>query len=248
MVSGELASQVNLSLLSKQLWRIITAPPTSLLSSTLQSKYVDLASQALLKTPYNSSWIWKGIVHDHHLITTHLRWQVGSGEQISLNHPLWWPMQSRSNLHDNVSMVKDLIMHTDRIWNPVSWISHLIHSLYEPSVAATILSLPLSHCNLPDSILWTGNINGLYSAKTGFLLSQHPAPTGSLNPFWKFLWSISLPPKFLLFIWKLIHRSLPSRDVLQHHHIQISLLCSNGCDIDDALDHIFYSCHKSRAI
>ena len=133
-------SHVNLSLLSKQRWRIISAPPSSLLGSTLQTKYIDSDNPTIIRKPYNSSWFWKGIIKDTSLISPMLRWRVGNGSSIPLNHPLWWPMQSRSAHVEPHSTVQDLIMHSNFPWHPISWNTNLVHHLYEPEIARNILS------------------------------------------------------------------------------------------------------------
>ena len=215
-------AKVNLSLLSKQLWRILCAPPSSLLVETLKAKYIDLSTASLIRKPYNSSWIWKGITHDSTLITSNLRWKIGSGNQIPLNHPLWWPMQSRSIPSDSLSTVNDLILHTNKAWKPKKWNVALIHDLYSPFHAHEILASPISFTLSEDLIAWSGNTSSTYTAKDGFSLLSHSPPLHP-DPFWKFLWTIKLPPKYQLFTWKLLQRALPAGDILNHHHLRCSL-------------------------
>ena len=103
---------VNQSLLAKQLWRILSAPSSSLLGSTLQVKYMDISSNNIFKQPYNSSWIWKGILNSKAIILDHLKWSVGNGLSIPINHHLWWPMQSGSHSQDSYLRVADLLLHS----------------------------------------------------------------------------------------------------------------------------------------
>ena len=71
-------SLVNKSLLSKQLWRIISSssPNTAtqpLLLSEVHAKYITWTQQDFLRSPYNASWIWKQFLQCSQQITPHLR-------------------------------------------------------------------------------------------------------------------------------------------------------------------------------
>ena len=70
---------VNKSLLAKQVWRVVSADQSSLLSSSIGRKYIDWSKEQWLKRPYNTSWLWNDILQCSSFITDHLKWQVGNG-------------------------------------------------------------------------------------------------------------------------------------------------------------------------
>lgn len=72
--------------------------------------------------------------------------------------------------------------------------------------------------------------------------------SNTTNPIWKTLWSIALPKKQLLLIWKLLCHALPSSDILRHHHLNVDMNCQFGCHEDETLLHIFAGCLFSKAI
>ena len=163
--------------------------------------------------------------------------------------PLWWPMQGSVRNSTDLTVVSDLLTHPRQPLSSCRWNIPLVRSLYSEPIANCILSLPISITNSKDSLTWTKNASGSYSAKEGFSLlfddkfQNQPA----FDPFWKFLWSISLPQKQLLFLWKLFNKAIPSSDVLLAHHLQVNSLCHFGCSDADSIHHIFFSCHLVKA-
>ena len=166
---------------------------------------MDISSKDIFKQPYNSSWIWKSILSSKATILDHLKWSVGNGVSIPINHHLWWPMQSGSHSQDSYLRVADLLLHSRFSWNPIQWNSSLVRSLYSPQDAAKILATPISLSNSDDFLSWHGSPTGTYTARKGFQLLFSSVGTLSWNAFWELLWSLNMPMKNLLFIWKLMH-------------------------------------------
>lgn len=79
-----------------------------LLVVTSKTQYIDLEKEEIINTPYNSSWIWKGITQSANIILI-----SQTSVKIPLNHQFWWPIQSESFPKDNISIVKDLTIHTN---------------------------------------------------------------------------------------------------------------------------------------
>ena len=63
-----------------------------------------------IKTPYNSCWIWKGLLESADTIFDNTEWKVGNANDIPPNHLLWWPMQSRSPTLSDIDKVHYLIL------------------------------------------------------------------------------------------------------------------------------------------
>ena len=105
---------VNKSLLAKQVWRVVSSDQSSLLAISVGRKYIDWSKEQWLKRPYNTSWLWNDILECSSFITNNLKWQVGNGSLISLNHPLWWPMQDSVMNSSNPRFVSDLLTHSHR--------------------------------------------------------------------------------------------------------------------------------------
>lgn len=62
------------------------------------------------------------------------------------------------------------------------------------------------------------------------------------------MWSISLPKKYLLLVWKLLCQAIPSTDILRLHHLEVDNDCQFGCNEDETILHIFTRCLFSRSL
>jgi len=58
------------------------------------------------------------------------------------------------------------------------------------------------------------------------------------------IWNKEITLKFSLFVWRLLHNRIPTKDnlhgcgILQHH----SQFCTNGCGLEKLAGHLFLSC------
>ena len=207
-------------------------------------KYIDWSKDEWLKRPYNSSWLWNDILKCSSFITNNLQWQIGSGSSIPINHPLWWLVQGSVGESSRPQMVSDLLTHSPSSWNSTRWNIPLVRSLYPGTLANSILSIPVSLVGGPDSLIWTKSSSGTYTTKADYAFlfkGKFPNQPANNNSFWKFLWSISLPQKQLLFIWKLLHKAIPSNDVLKEHHLIVGNSCHFGCFDEESIHHLFFS-------
>ncbi|KAL5774533.1 hypothetical protein ACOSP7_012090 [Xanthoceras sorbifolium] len=88
------------------------------------------------------------------------------------------------------------------------WDVDLVREVFFLEDAEAILSLPFSVSGVPDSLQWHYSKDGHYSVKSGYYvgltLKEIPSSSesGSLASWWKFIWSISVPPKVKLFLWR----------------------------------------------
>lgn len=216
------AKLVNHSLVLKQVWRIIMAGPSSFIGFTHQSKFVDWNNQSFLLKPYNSSWMWNHMHSCSNLITQNLSQSIGNGCSIPLNHPLWWLMQHSFIITTVNGSVANLLSRNSSWSKLVDWNHTLLQFLYPTESIQEISQLPICINNDQDCKIWSLGSIGNYSAKEGFQFLNSQNGSGIESNFWKFLCSISLPNKFILFIWKLLHKAIPSFDILQDHHLQTS--------------------------
>ncbi|XWS30075.1 hypothetical protein CRYUN_Cryun24cG0087200 [Craigia yunnanensis] len=65
---------------------------------------------------------------------------------------------------------------------------------------------------------------------------------------WKSLWSLKLPLKMIIFLWKICSNSLPVPFVLHRFIPNISPLCPLCPKEDETLEHLFVKCPMARAV
>ncbi|XP_073059735.1 uncharacterized protein [Primulina eburnea] len=102
-----------------------------------------------------------------------------------------------------------------------------------------ILKIPLPTSGRSDSILWRYEAKGQYIVRDGCRLQrglfsppEHQV-TYSLNSWWAFIWSLSIPPKSRLFWWSISHDCIPTNQNLMRHHVPVSgscILCNSSMD------------------
>lgn len=94
-----------------------------------------------------------------------------------------------------------------------------------------------------DLVFWnhTGKI---YSTKDAYKVSL---TQGGSSFRWDFIWHLKLPPRILLFFWKVEHRLLPSLELIKKRiNDNIKTSCSRcRCEIE-SIDHILWECVSAR--
>lgn len=134
---------------------------------------------------------------------------------------------------------------------------NLLQSLYPPEVVPNISKPPISH-HLQDILVWSAASSGEYSVAKGydFLVQndshfiqnmQHLIQVSTSFP-WKYFWSLKLPIRLLLFIWKLRIGALSSIDNLSKHHFNIDgnrVFCNQ---VNETADHIFLLCDFEKSV
>ena len=90
--------------------------------------------------------------------------------------------------------------------------------------AEAILRIPLSHRNIPDSIVWLPNKDGEYTVKSGYFtareleseLDGRVESSGLRNRgcLWSMLWKLHLPSKIKIFGWRACQGILPTKENL----------------------------------
>lgn len=115
-------------------------------------------------------------------------------------------------------MVSNLFYGNSRNWN-----THLIWKTFEKSTAREILNTYVSKSGEEDKVHWVGTQNGKISVKSfyAYQIRSNMEETREDNSdrFWKKPWSTSMLPKWKMFIWKCLNKSLPLRKGLKKRNI-----------------------------
>ncbi|KAL3833965.1 hypothetical protein ACJIZ3_008701 [Penstemon smallii] len=241
----------NTALLAKQAWRIITKPE-NLLSRILKAKYFpneDFLDAQLGPRP---SFTWRSIWGSKNLVAAGLRWRVGNGENIDIWKDPWIPrpttfkISSPQNPLMQSTKVSSLIDDDLRIWN-----KDLIESIFWPEEATFILSIPLGSRINQDKQIWHYTNNGQFSGRSAHHLALQMAEQESTSTAtqkdWKWIWSLRVPPKVKIFLWRFCHNALPTRMALSRRGVSImDTLCPVCNTEDENLIHTFLHCSYAR--
>lgn len=109
-----------------------------------------------------SSWVWRNIMEERDLPLCEAKCRVGNGNEISINHPNWFPT-TKSNKRlclQQIDKVPDLIDEEQKFWK-----FNLVFQLYSQEHAQQIHQILLCKTiNALDQLIWpnskTGQNNG----------------------------------------------------------------------------------------
>ena len=170
----------NTALLAKQCWRLILND-NSLSDQVMKAKYFPRSSILSTTGGYCPSYLWRSLCQATTLLSKGLCWRVGNGRSIriwndnwiiELNHkrPLLWKKMSDDTI------VAELIDPDLYCWK-----SNLIHRIFLPFEANSIMWLPICY-RLPEYILfWINSKNGSFSVRSGYFLAKQMLSNNLFN-------------------------------------------------------------------
>ncbi|XP_042973011.1 uncharacterized protein LOC122304814 [Carya illinoinensis] len=90
------------------------------------------------------------------------------------------------------------------------WNEDLIRPIFREEEANQICCIPLSRKEVEDKLIWGPSNKGLFSVKSAYFLEKERSSRGQgessrgieADDQWKHIWSMNLPSKMKLFIWK----------------------------------------------
>lgn len=74
-----------------------------------------------------------------------------------------------------------------------------------------------------------------------------PEQGGSGDESWKRVWKLNVPPKVKVLWWRVLHDSLPTRDILNRHHVEPVGFCERCGAQRETIKHIFIECTTALA-
>lgn len=121
------------------------------------------------------------------------------------------------------------------------------------------LTLTMCTSGIDDFWAWHFEHKGVFSVRSAYLMLvdtkiiwenglegvEGSSNTSEISKAWSNIWSLSVPSKLKLFVWRLAHQSLPSADVLQHRNMCTNSTCAL-CGCVDSWCHSLLECTIAR--
>jgi hypothetical protein len=248
-----LMMDVNLSLIAKLGWKLLTNSPSPWVLQ-LQCKYLHSSPFLSVSPSPVCSWLWKGLLKARNLLSKGLCHRIHSNSSLPIWDSPWIPSlpsfvpspRPPSSSPLSHILVKDLFTPT------LSWNLPLLSSLFDQISIREILKLPIPAVQPSSPFLWTPSSNGLFSTKSAYSLlcqSRSSTPPSPLSiPSWKHLWKLDLCDRLKLFLWKITWNLVPTKSRLNSvFHIPSDESVCPLCRSDlDSLSHLFFSCIFAR--
>ncbi|CAL1373520.1 unnamed protein product [Linum trigynum] len=180
---------------------------------------------------------------------------MGSGRTIALDGDPWIPGISNFKLQPiqrQQLWAFQWVMEDEWEWN----LDIIRQSCSEEEVAA-IRRIPIGPQYSDDTWVWHHEKSGIFSVKTAYhsfrVAEMNRLGTGNPNhpscstKAWKWLWSLSLPPKIRSFIWRLSRNAVATKRNLWFRRCNPSPVCSI-CEVEvDDIRHCLFQCpHAAR--
>ena len=162
-------------MLGEQFWRMVYHPNSLLAKYFLENPIHDR------KPKPHQSWTWKNIIYNNPLINQG-RWMIGTGLNITLDHPAWFPRTSNYQgvVGPNLKIVANFVELFTNNWNP-----NIVRNLYHP---------PLFFFK-EDKMFWRHSSTGMYQIKV--YKEQMVEQMES-----------KIHVKIITFVWKILHDCL----------------------------------------
>jgi ribonuclease HI len=139
------------------------------------------------------------------------------------------------------------------------WDEELLNSLFCTVDRERIRHIPINNQGFHDFVAWSHTKHGQYTVRSGYHMqwkhqfgpnsSQLTAPNVSAtNPVWKSVWSLQVPSKVKIFIWRSLHGIVPLKCVLANRHIGTSGECPICHQGPETVMHLLFLCPAAKSI
>lgn len=180
---------------------------------------------------------------------------MGNGRSIRVFHDEWIPKIATPLKGSPLSVglptfkVSDLFDAQCREWR-----QPLLNVLFPMEVVGAIKSIYILVQEVEDELVWEHTKNGKFSVKSAYLFrfeaqfGELVRQEGQRFQLWDKVWGLGLPPKFLLFVWNVIHRILAVKDALRRRNVIVDPICPL-CGLDEeTIEHLFLNCNFAQRV
>lgn len=177
----------------------------------------------------NPSYIWRSHLWGRTLLEEGIRWRVGDGSSNKTFDHKWVP-KFKNNLRRllRTDEASPTVQHFIRNGQ---WDIILLRGTFPDFMIEEILQMSISSETQHDSRFWIFDSKGKYLVKDGYRVGVGMFETPeyqserSLTKWWKFLWSLKIPPKVRMFWWRMAHDIISTERNFLVHHVPLPGLC-----------------------
>lgn len=205
------------------------------------------------------SQIWRAILEGRDILKQGIIRRIGNGHTTNIWDHNWIPKEG--SLRPIVSRVLNPSQLVSELLHPAtgSWNENRVREVFLPTDAEAIMRIPVCTSNVDDFWAWHPEKKGRFTVSSTYKFmiktkitreSWLEGRSGSSSTDreewdWTSLWSLKVPSKVRIFIWRLARHSLPTTDVLNRRNMATRDACPL-CGAPDSWRHALVSCTSAR--
>ncbi|GAA0159428.1 hypothetical protein LIER_44131 [Lithospermum erythrorhizon] len=201
---------MNLALLARQAWRIMTRQ-ASLLYKVLKGRYFRNSTFLNAKVRSNVSYGWQSLLEGNKVLRKGVRWRVSDGKSIDIWKDPWVPRHTdfhmRGTRRGDTRWVSQFIKEEP-------WDRRVIEQVMDLEDANKIMAIPLSKHHIRDRLIWNHTKSMTYLTCSGYWTTLDLKRNGDLQggvvgetsrgsveePCGKIIWRLHMLPRVKNFI------------------------------------------------
>lgn len=197
-----------------------------------------------------SSYTWSGIWEAKEEMKMGLRWVLGDGQSINISADRWLRGKQvfRIDQHNGVVnrnlKVCDFFLEDKKNWD----VSKVTLNFNQIDAAAIINTRIPQNCTT-DRVAWIHSSNGQYTTKMRYQ-QWHKNHVGDFgvqqSRGWNRIWSLEVPHKLKIFLWRICHNNIPVRNILRSKDVQVLIGCIMCVGDVEHLLHLFFNCNFAQ--
>lgn len=196
---------------------------------------------------------WRGLLRARECLQPGIHRTIGNGQSMAIWGDQWLKclvsgrIITRRPLHSTFpNTVADLID-----WNSGSWNVSLIQYIFWAVDVHSILQVAFGSPTTEGKMVWAFSKSGRFTVRLCYyrlLQGKIGAEdvrlslANSMGRDWNWIWSLRVPPKVRMFLWRACHEILPTRVVLMRRHVGTNPYCQFCSTEVETVTHVLFVC------
>nr|VDC67117.1 unnamed protein product [Brassica rapa] len=255
---------LNLALLGKQMWRMLTNK-NSLLTRVFKSRYFKKSDPLSAPLGSRPSYAWRSIHAAQKLVQQGARVIIGSGKDTKVWSERWIGskpamMVTSMRRHERgrqLDVSEDMRVSELLCGNGSEWNAELVRDMFTEEVKSKILAIRPAGRNSMDTYSWEYTKTGHYTVKSAYWVQtniiegveeKQAMIQPSLDVIYQQVWNLETSPKIKHFLWRCLNNALPVAENMVHRHIGKNKECCRCDGVAESVNHLLFQCNFARLV
>jgi hypothetical protein len=159
--------------------------------------------------------------------------------------PSTYSIQSSCTILPKQAMVAELIEENSANWN-----KPLIRNIFSLEEGKIICNIPVSKYQQKDKLIWVATTTGEFTVKSAYHLKKEIqdrkkgecSNKAICQAIWKIIWNLKVPNSTKVFLWRVCHNILPTKENLKRRGIVNEDMCQVCYQERETTFHAIWAC------